>query len=65
MYNKTQKRKYQENKTLIHNFLCFWFVDCSDVPYIVRLLQDGQLETLGAQHYGGKLRHPVTAHPKV
>ena len=26
---------------------------------------DSQIETIGAHDYGGKLRHPFTAHPRV
>lgn len=37
----------------------------NDAPYIVRLLQDGQLETIARHTYENKLRHPFTAHPKI
>lgn len=36
-----------------------------DLPYAVRVLADGQLETLGTVSYGGKWKYPFTAHPKV
>lgn len=31
----------------------------------VRVLDDGDLETLGREDYGAQLDHPFTAHPKV
>eukprot|EP01100_Stratorugosa_tubuloviscum_P015838 TRINITY_DN953_c0_g7_i1.p1 TRINITY_DN953_c0_g7~~TRINITY_DN953_c0_g7_i1.p1 ORF type:complete len:526 (-),score=231.30 TRINITY_DN953_c0_g7_i1:40-1617(-) len=37
----------------------------NSLPYIVQVLQDGQFETIGMNSYGGRLKHPFTAHPKV
>ena len=37
----------------------------NDAPYVVQMIADGRLETLGRYTYGGKLKHPFTAHPKV
>eukprot|EP00898_Chlorokybus_atmophyticus_P006562 jgi/Chlat1/6907/Chrsp52S06635 len=37
----------------------------TDHPYAIKVLMDGQLETLGVQHYDGRLKHPFSAHPKV
>lgn len=34
-------------------------------PYAVRLLQDGVMQTLGAESYDGRLKHAFTAHPKI
>lgn len=31
----------------------------------IRVLEDGDLETLGRFDYGARLDHPFTAHPKV
>eukprot|EP00245_Coleochaete_scutata_P001636 TRINITY_DN12023_c0_g1_i1.p1 TRINITY_DN12023_c0_g1~~TRINITY_DN12023_c0_g1_i1.p1 ORF type:complete len:531 (+),score=80.62 TRINITY_DN12023_c0_g1_i1:84-1676(+) len=36
-----------------------------DHPYAIRVLQDGEMETLGRFSYGGQLNHNFTAHPKV
>jgi carotenoid cleavage dioxygenase len=36
-----------------------------DKPYAIRVLEDGDLETLGRFDYGARLDHPFTAHPKV
>ena len=35
------------------------------LPYAIRLLEDGVMQTIGAYSYTGKLRHPFTAHPKI
>jgi hypothetical protein len=32
---------------------------------IIKVLEDGDLETLGREDYGGQLNHPLTAHPKL
>jgi len=37
----------------------------ADHPYVIRLLEDGQLETVGQHTYQNKLKHRFTAHPKV
>ncbi|CAM9593356.1 unnamed protein product [Phaeothamnion confervicola] len=36
-----------------------------DVPYVLSVLCDGVLETIGALTFDGKLQTPFTAHPKV
>ncbi|CAM0953655.1 unnamed protein product [Alopecurus aequalis] len=36
-----------------------------DIPYIVKVLEDGDLQTLGLLDYEERLKHPFTAHPKV
>ncbi|KAL3133697.1 hypothetical protein ABBQ32_008196 [Trebouxia sp. C0010 RCD-2024] len=36
-----------------------------DLPYAVRALCNGVVETMGRVTYDGKVKHPVTAHPKV
>ncbi|KAH7447415.1 hypothetical protein KP509_01G106600 [Ceratopteris richardii] len=36
-----------------------------DKPYAIRVLEDGDLQTLGFLDYETKLRQPFTAHPKV
>ncbi|KAJ7569398.1 hypothetical protein O6H91_01G076300 [Diphasiastrum complanatum] len=37
----------------------------ADTPYVVKLLEDGDLETVGRLDYEKNLNHPFTAHPKV
>ncbi|VAI11956.1 unnamed protein product [Triticum turgidum subsp. durum] len=37
----------------------------SDKPYVVKILEDGDLQTLGLLDYDQRLKHPFTAHPKV
>ncbi|KAK9808682.1 hypothetical protein WJX72_001857 [[Myrmecia] bisecta] len=36
-----------------------------DLPYAIRVLCEGLVETLGRVRYGGAVKHPFTAHPKV
>ncbi|GMH30645.1 hypothetical protein Nepgr_032488 [Nepenthes gracilis] len=36
-----------------------------DKPYILRVLEDGDLQTLGLHDYDKRLSHSFTAHPKV
>jgi carotenoid cleavage dioxygenase-like enzyme len=31
----------------------------------IRVLEDGDLETVGQEDYGGKLNNNFTAHPKI
>ncbi|KAK4747971.1 hypothetical protein SAY87_014557 [Trapa incisa] len=37
----------------------------SDLPYIIRLTRDGDIETLGREDFSGRLTMGMTAHPKV
>ncbi|KAJ1697401.1 hypothetical protein LUZ63_005913 [Rhynchospora breviuscula] len=37
----------------------------SDKPYVVKVLEDGDLQTLGLLDYDKRLQHSFTAHPKV
>ncbi|CAI5479820.1 unnamed protein product [Closterium sp. Yama58-4] len=37
----------------------------ADVPYVIEVKPDGDLETRGRMTYDGRLTHPFTAHPKV
>ncbi|KAL3380744.1 hypothetical protein AABB24_001074 [Solanum stoloniferum] len=36
-----------------------------DKPYVVKVLEDGDLQTLGMMDYDKRLQHSFTAHPKV
>ncbi|EXB32779.1 hypothetical protein L484_012509 [Morus notabilis] len=36
-----------------------------DKPYVLKVLEDGDLQTLGMLDYDKRLQHPFTAHPKV
>ncbi|KAJ3673009.1 hypothetical protein LUZ60_006383 [Juncus effusus] len=36
-----------------------------DKPYVVKVLEDGDLQTLGLLDYDKRLKHAFTAHPKV
>ncbi|MCO5578697.1 hypothetical protein L7F22_032542 [Adiantum nelumboides] len=36
-----------------------------DKPYAIRVLEDGDLQTLGFLDYENRLTHPFTAHPKL
>ncbi|KAI3943739.1 hypothetical protein MKW98_004244 [Papaver atlanticum] len=37
----------------------------NDKPYVLRILEDGDLQTVGVLDYGKRLEHPFTAHPKI
>ncbi|KAF9665715.1 hypothetical protein SADUNF_Sadunf16G0152500 [Salix dunnii] len=37
----------------------------ADKPYVVKVMEDGDLQTLGLLDYDKRLKHPFTAHPKV
>ncbi|TVU40496.1 hypothetical protein EJB05_13963, partial [Eragrostis curvula] len=37
----------------------------ADKPYVIKVLEDGDLQTLGLLDYGKRLKHSFTAHPKV
>eukprot|EP00899_Mesostigma_viride_P017268 jgi/Mesvir1/25542/Mv01786-RA.4 len=53
------------NTALIFHGKALLALNEGDIPYAVRVMMDGELETLGLQSYGGQLKHNVTAHPKV
>lgn len=40
-------------------------LDERDRPYSVKVLENGDLETVGIEDYGQRLNHPFTAHPKI
>ncbi|KAL6981234.1 Dixin [Sarracenia purpurea var. burkii] len=37
----------------------------TDKPYVIKILEDGDLQTVGMLHYDKRLAHSFTAHPKV
>ncbi|KAI3850886.1 hypothetical protein MKX03_035941 [Papaver bracteatum] len=37
----------------------------NDKPYVLSILEDGDLQTVGMLDYGRRLEHPFTAHPKI
>ena len=37
----------------------------SDLPYVVNVTPDGDIETLGRHDFDGKLTFSMTAHPKI
>ncbi|KAI3934975.1 hypothetical protein MKW98_009894 [Papaver atlanticum] len=37
----------------------------SDKPYVLKILEDGDLKTLGMLDFDRRLKHPFTAHPKI
>ncbi|XP_057807649.1 carotenoid 9,10(9',10')-cleavage dioxygenase-like isoform X2 [Salvia miltiorrhiza] len=37
----------------------------ADKPYVIRVLEDGDLQTIGMMDYDKRLSHSFTAHPKV
>lgn len=37
----------------------------TDKPYAMKVLEDGDLQTLGLENYEQRLQHPFTAHPKL
>ncbi|KAI3934982.1 hypothetical protein MKW98_009901 [Papaver atlanticum] len=36
-----------------------------DKPYVLKVLEDGDVQTVGLLDYDKQLEHPVTAHPKI
>ncbi|XP_031273702.1 carotenoid 9,10(9',10')-cleavage dioxygenase 1-like [Pistacia vera] len=36
-----------------------------DKPYVLKVFEDGDLQTLGMLDYDKRLKHPLTAHPKI
>ncbi|KAI3934980.1 hypothetical protein MKW98_009899 [Papaver atlanticum] len=48
---------YHHGKLLVHGEM--------DKLYVLKVLEDGDVQTLGVLDYDKQLEHPVTAHPKI
>uniref|UniRef100_A0A0C9QLD5 carotenoid 9,10-dioxygenase n=1 Tax=Wollemia nobilis TaxID=56998 RepID=A0A0C9QLD5_9CONI len=53
------------NTALIYHHGKLLALSEADKPYALRVLEDGDLQTLGLMDYDEKLTHSFTAHPKV
>ncbi|XP_027113745.2 carotenoid 9,10(9',10')-cleavage dioxygenase [Coffea arabica] len=53
------------NTALIYHHGKLLALQEADKPYVVRVLEDGDLQTLGLLDYDKRLTHSFTAHPKV
>ncbi|KAI3953622.1 hypothetical protein MKW92_013906 [Papaver armeniacum] len=55
----------QSNTSLTYHHGKLLALGESDKPYILRILEDGDLQTIGMLDYDKRLDHPFTAHPKI
>nr|ACO87673.1 carotenoid cleavage dioxygenase [Brachypodium sylvaticum] len=53
------------NTALVYHHGKLMALSEADKPYVVKVLEDGDLQTLGLLDYDKRLKHPFTAHPKV
>ncbi|CAH9092012.1 unnamed protein product [Cuscuta europaea] len=53
------------NTALIYHHRKLLALSEGDKPYVVKVLEDGDLQTLGMLDYDERLSHPFTAHPKI
>ncbi|XP_057524031.1 carotenoid 9,10(9',10')-cleavage dioxygenase [Amaranthus tricolor] len=53
------------NTALIYHHGKLLALSEADKPYVLRVLEDGDLQTLGLLDYDKRLNHSFTAHPKV
>lgn len=53
------------NTALIYHHGKLLALSEADKPYVVKVLEDGDLQTLGMLDYDKRLAHSFTAHPKV
>ncbi|KAK9839226.1 hypothetical protein WJX81_002592 [Elliptochloris bilobata] len=53
------------NTALVYHAKRLMALHEGDMPYAVRVMCDGLIQTLGRITYDGKLDHPFTAHPKI
>ncbi|XP_044491231.1 carotenoid 9,10(9',10')-cleavage dioxygenase 1-like [Mangifera indica] len=53
------------NTALIYHHKKLLALSEGDKPYAIRVLEDGDLQTLGMVDYDKRLQHSFTAHPKV
>ncbi|GAB2244326.1 hypothetical protein Droror1_Dr00024454 [Drosera rotundifolia] len=55
----------QANTALVYHGGVLLALQETDKPYVLNVLRNGDVETLGILDYDGKLSQPFTAHPKV
>ncbi|GJM95022.1 hypothetical protein PR202_ga11715 [Eleusine coracana subsp. coracana] len=53
------------NTALVYHHGKLMALSEADKPYVVKVLEDGDLQTLGLLDYDKRLKHSFTAHPKV
>ncbi|MCH1921893.1 carotenoid oxygenase family protein, partial [Shewanella sp. A3A] len=53
------------NTALIYHHGKLMALSEADKPYVVKVLEDGDLQTLGLLDYDKRLKHSFTAYPKV
>ncbi|KAF3957655.1 hypothetical protein CMV_017356 [Castanea mollissima] len=53
------------NTALIYHHGNLLALQEADKPYVLKVLEDGDLQTLGMLDYDKRLAHPFTSHPKV
>ncbi|KAG0460144.1 hypothetical protein HPP92_023272 [Vanilla planifolia] len=53
------------NTALIYHHRKLMALSEADKPYVIKVLEDGDLQTLGMLDYDKRLTHSFTAHPKV
>ncbi|PHT47730.1 Carotenoid 9,10(9',10')-cleavage dioxygenase 1 [Capsicum baccatum] len=53
------------NTTMIYHHGKLLALREGDKPYVVKVLEDGDMQTLGMLGYNKRLQHSFTAHPKV
>ncbi|KAJ4829993.1 Dixin [Turnera subulata] len=53
------------NTNLIYHHGKLLALQEADKPYVVKVLEDGDLQTIGLLDYDKRLKHSFTAHPKV
>ncbi|KAG0604369.1 hypothetical protein M758_10G166800 [Ceratodon purpureus] len=53
------------NTNLVYHNKRLLLLHETDKPYAMKVLEDGDLQTLGLENYEQRLQHPFTAHPKI
>ncbi|XP_072978806.1 carotenoid 9,10(9',10')-cleavage dioxygenase [Typha angustifolia] len=53
------------NTALIYHHGKLLALQEADKPYVIKVMEDGDLQTLGMLDYDKRLAHPFSAHPKV
>ncbi|CAM6088223.1 unnamed protein product [Calypogeia fissa] len=56
---------FQANTSLAYHNGRLLTLNEADKPYVIRVLEDGDLETISRHDYNKKLNHSFTAHPKI